>query len=200
MNCCSSPNLSFACTFVLCVLHHNVAFCSTLTLCCTEPSLRLRRTATALRRTVTVLRRTVTVLRRTVTVLRRTVTVLRLTVTMLRRTVPCCALPSVLRRTVTVVLRTVTVFAVPSQCCSVLSLCCAVPSLPLPAIPASLYRHVTLSQALSLREGWVGSLYGWINWWKSVEIGRLKGGREKLLKKLIDNVEYKERGIKFMME
>jgi hypothetical protein len=29
---------------------------------------------------------------------------------------------------------------------------------------------------------------------------RLKGGREKLLKKLINDVEYKERGIKLMME
>jgi hypothetical protein len=33
-----------------------------------------------------------------------------------------------------------------------------------------------------------------------VQIGKLKGGKEKLLKKLINNVEYKERGIKLIMK
>jgi hypothetical protein len=32
------------------------------------------------------------------------------------------------------------------------------------------------------------------------QIGELKGGKEKLLKKLINNVEYKEIGIKLMMK
>lgn len=46
MNGCSSPNLSFASSFILCILHYNVAFCITQTLyftvpsvCCAVPSL-----------------------------------------------------------------------------------------------------------------------------------------------------------------
>ena len=136
-NRCSSPNLSFASSFILCILHHNVAFCITQTMYCTVPSVRCA--APSLCYAVPSLFCAVSSL--------------------------CCAVPSlfcavlsilrhiitVFRRTITVLRRTVTVFVPYCHFWAVPSLCCAVSYLPLAAMPARLYRRYLVTGFVFVR-------------------------------------------------